>query len=185
MFCTYLLVLDATAQVNSPGATAPAPPAPAETESPADTSGSATLDSLLPPDIAALLSQGRVVRAYLLTEWAADTTAAGLLGFRIERQTDSLPPAPTDEIRKLLTDPGTYDGSPAAKRCLFSPRLGLDIRHGNERSIILVATNCDVLKVLTPDGKVRFTEDVDAAHDGFAALARALFPDTSQNRRNS
>jgi hypothetical protein len=178
-----LLAFGASAQEN--GLDPLSPPPAAEEMPPPDTGGVLSLDSLLPPDIATVLTKGTIVQAFLLTEWASDTTGAGLLGFRIERRTDSLPPDRKALVQAILTDPAAYDPVPAAKRCLFAPRLGFEVRLGADRHLVLVSTNCDVLKILSPDGKVRFTENVDRSHDRFLALAKTLFPDSTHNRRNS
>lgn len=154
----------------------PTPEEGATTETPVDTSTTPTLDSLMAPELASMLQEGEVGKAYLLEEWVSDTTDGGLLGFKVAQCVDTLNTAQCAAITQTLSNPAIYDTSDAQKRCEFAPRLGFELRYQGALYHVLVATNCDLLKIYAPDGLVVFTEDVDDGHDDLTTLGNKIFP---------
>ncbi|MEM9822176.1 MAG: hypothetical protein AAF985_13930 [Bacteroidota bacterium] len=118
------------------------------------------------------------IHAYLMTEWEYDETESGFHGFTVEEFTTDVATEQRQTLFTLLSDENTYKFGPIGKRCDFSPRLGFSIFNKDHQIDVLIATNCDIIKIIAQDGNTLFMEDCDPAHDAFTALCASIFTDS-------
>lgn len=135
------------------------------------------LSDFLGEDICQLMLSAERVEAYLLKEWASDTTSTGFHSFRVIEKKDTLGRDHLDSLLTIISDEGSYQIDEIGKKCEFGPNLGFRFIGGRgEEFSLLVSLNCDVLKYMAPGEPVRM-EDCDPAHMAFEKIGRQIFLD--------
>jgi hypothetical protein len=126
-------------------------------------------------DLAHKLADADSIEAYLLYENQKDTTAAGFQGYKVEER-KVLTAAQVVAYKKIVFAKETYFLDNVHKRCYFTPRLGFVIR--KKKTVvanILIATDCDMLRIFDTQKTMVFREECDPAHAAIVNLGKSIF----------
>ncbi|MEO1518119.1 MAG: hypothetical protein AAFV95_24070 [Bacteroidota bacterium] len=123
----------------------------------------------------ALIESADTMAAFHLEEWAVDTSDSSFYGYKtIAHQGLTL--EQLDSFQNLLLDESNYVIDQVAKRCEFGPNIGFYVGNDTEEAIILVALNCDIIRIVY-NGLEIVKEDIDPSHQAWVSLGNSIFPD--------
>lgn len=131
-------------------------------------------------DVLQLITQADSITAFLFKEWQIDTSRNSILGFKVARSPLKLKAEQHAQLSTIVKTDSSYYWGPAAKRCDFFPRIGFKVTKGNRELFIMVATNCNVIRFMEPDGQIRLSKSCDPSHEEWMALVNAVFGNISE-----
>lgn len=130
-------------------------------------------------DVLQLIIQADSVTAFLFQEWQIDTSTNSILGFKVARSPIKLNVEQHTQLSNIVKTDSSYYWGSAAKRCDFFPRIGFKVKKRNRELFIMVATNCDVIRFMEPDGQTRLSKSCDPSHEAWTALGNSIFGNIS------
>lgn len=120
-----------------------------------------------------LLQNVDSVKSLHLDEWTVDTTSNSFYGYtKLDEKMISR--NQLDTLKNILLSNSSFLLDEVNKRCEFGPNLGFYLTSGTDTAAILIALNCDVIKVIF-NGQEILNEDIDPARKKLALLGNSIF----------